>query len=77
MILYFTILHDKPSYNSQHVLYSNHSTNNVGELRSLMTSAFLGPLAPPQQQQLINDLKNDPKSVAHSLLSPHKVRDLY
>jgi hypothetical protein len=38
-----------------------------------MASAFLGPIAPPQQQQLINDLKNDPKSVAHSLLTPHKV----
>jgi hypothetical protein len=42
-----------------------------------MTSAFLGPIAPPQQQQLINDLKNDPKSVAHSLLTPHKVSNKY
>ena len=42
-----------------------------------MTSAFLGPMTPPQQQQLINDLKNDPKSILHSLLTPHKVSRNY
>jgi hypothetical protein len=43
------------------------------ELQALMTSAFLGPITPPQQQQLINGLQRDPKSGAQSLLSPHKV----
>ena len=41
-----------------------------------MSSAFLGPLAPSQQQQLINDLKVDPKSLIQCSLTPYKVRNV-
>jgi len=42
----------------------------------LMASAFSGPLTPPQQQQLINELKADARLIEKSPLTPHSLPDL-
>jgi hypothetical protein len=47
--------------------------SGTGHVRDLMIAALLGPLSPPQQQQLINELKADPRLVTQCALTPLKV----
>lgn len=49
-------------------------SKRVTQMKDLMTHAFIGPLAPSQQQHLINELKNSPKLVFQCGLTPAKVR---
>lgn len=46
------------------------------QVRDLMAAAFLGPLAPTQQQQLIGELKEDPALVSQSGLTPQRLPEL-
>lgn len=50
--------------------------NCDNQIKKLMIAAFINPLTPPQQQQLINELKIYPKLIHQCSLTPQKLPDL-
>ena len=50
--------------------------SSTGQVRDLMMSAFIGTMNPSQQQQLINELRADPRLIHQCALTPQKLPDL-
>lgn len=55
---------------------SSSSKHSDVKERSLMSSAFLGPLNPSQQQEVISEIRADPKYAEKSILDPSNLPDL-
>eukprot|EP00897_Mesotaenium_endlicherianum_P006440 jgi/Mesen1/5824/ME000297S05019 len=51
-------------------------TSRGAAVRELIARALKGPLAPSQQQQVLDDLEADPKLVYHCGLTPRRLPDL-
>ncbi|KAL5714688.1 hypothetical protein ACHQM5_016615 [Ranunculus cassubicifolius] len=64
---------------NNHELLWDHSMcadTSRGAIRDLISKALRGPLAPPQQEQVLVELANDPKLVYHCGMTPKKLPDL-